>query len=228
MNAAQLNIFNYLQSILIPIIDKVAIELQAGMKEKEIEIVLKQKLKKTGISNFWYPVMIATGENTSKFFSRRIHLPGNTEIKENDIIIIDATPLDKTESVWGNWCQTYSIGNDSFYTELCRDALDLTIRLEEYAVQEAKTVGDVYSYFNETIRTLNLELIGNNIGHSIFSVPKGQTVERTPINDRLFIDEKHKNHTLNGVLSIEPQLKRFNPKDGKYYAAKHQRIIIYE
>lgn len=48
------------------------------------------------------------------------------------------------------------------------------------------------------------------------------------MSERLFIDNNHSHCQLNGVLSIEPQLKRLNPSDRKYYAAKSQRIVTDE
>lgn len=228
MNKSQLNIFHSLQTILVPSIENVSAGLKAGMKEKEVEMKLTNCLKECGIDKFWYPVMISAGENTSELFSRRIHLPDDTIIRENEIIIIDATPLDVTETVWGNWCQTVAIGNDVFYKRLCKDTLNITANLESYAIKKAKTVGDIFTYFKDIIQDMSLELIGNNIGHSIFAVPSRQTVEQTPIIERLFIDDNHRHNKLKGILSIEPQLKRLNPNDGKYYAAKFQRIVIYE
>lgn len=227
MTKAQLNIFHTLQSILTVTIDEVSVELRAGISEKDVETILKDKLQYAGVSKFWYPVMVSVGENTSKLFSRRIHLPDDTRIRENDIVIVDATPLDASETVWGNWCQSYSIKADDFYSRLCDDVSSITISLENYAIQEANTIGEIYSYFTEIIQDSNLELVGDNIGHSIFPVKVGQTVEQTVLSERLFIDKTHSSTPLKGVLSIEPQLKRRNTTDRNFYAAKQQRIIIF-
>lgn len=172
MNESLLNIFHSLQSILVQVVENVSAELKVGMKEKEVETILTTRLKECDIDRFWYPIMISRGENTSKLFSLIIHLP------DDMIIIIDATPLDSTETVWGNWCQTITIGNDTFYKKLCEDVLYVTTNLEHFSINKAKKIGDIFDYFREIIQNMSLELIGDNIGHSIFAVLQGQTVDK--------------------------------------------------
>ena len=133
----------------------------------------------------------------------------------------------KSLTIWGNWCQTFWVGKDKFYRNLCNDVLDITIKLEKFAESKANTIEDLFNFFTKIIKNSNLQLIGDNIGHSIFKVKQGQTVEQTPISERIFIDKGHGQYKLQGILSIEPQLQRINPFDNKYYAAKHQRIVIH-
>ena len=66
-----------------------------------------------------------------------------------------------------------------------------------------------------------------DIGHSIFQVPENQTVENTPMEDSLLLNETFKDRKLKGIISIEPQLGRNNPENGKLYAAKLQEVIIF-
>ena len=67
----------------------------------------------------------------------------------------------------------------------------------------------------------------NDVGHSIFQVPEGQTVDKTPIEDRLFLNDDYRDTKLEGIISIEPHFGRVNPKDGVLYGSKHQEVIIY-
>src|SRR4051794_32236277 len=65
----------------------------------------------------------------------------------------------------------------------------------------------------------------NNVGHSIFQVRKGQTVESTPLNDRVFINDSNPPWSAPILLFLEPQLSRIHPEGGTRYGGKSQFIL---
>lgn len=171
--------------------------------------------------------MVNFGVNSLKIFSRKYHLPSNKKLKVNDIAIIDVTSLHYSGNIWGNWCQTFSVGNNVFFTNLCEDVKLLTENLVNQSIN-ANFIGDILELYNQLTMNSNLKLIGGNIGHNIFSVKKGQLVDKTPLSERVFIDENHADVKLeNSIISIEPQFIRKNSVDGFFYGAKFQRNLIF-
>ena len=94
---------------------------------------------------------------------------------------------------------------------------------------ESKSVGVLYDFAINLIDIHGLIILDpyKDIGHSIFQVPENQTVENTPMEDSLLLNETFKDRKLKGIISIEPQLGRNNPENGKLYAAKLQEVIIF-
>jgi hypothetical protein len=176
----------------------------------------------------WYPILVYGGESTGQPISRRFHLPSpDAKVRERDIIMLDSTPLNKT--VWSNWAETFCIGNDPFYEKIIDDTRMIVSETHEYAITHASTIGDIYDFCQSKILQLGLTSLDprHDVGHSIFQVPIGQTVDKTPMEDRIFISEEFRNTPLMGILSIEPQLGRIDTRDGKMYSAKMQKVIIF-
>ena len=111
--------FSEIQKHVIPITRELGEKVKPGMSEKEIANEYTRMLAEVGLTEHWYPILINAGENSGKAVSRRIHLPDDYIIKENDIFILDCTPIDKT--VWGNWAETFVVGNDPFFQSLSGD-----------------------------------------------------------------------------------------------------------
>lgn len=87
------NSFSIMQSKLKKQTEKFVKEIRTGETEK-IAKRLEKRLKHIGYTEHWYPIMVNAGRNTSKLFSRCIHLPSTDQvINDKDIIIIDSTPL---------------------------------------------------------------------------------------------------------------------------------------
>ncbi len=228
-NKEYLKKFNSIQKKIIKITDLLILQIKPGMSEKEISDKYYEMLKNVGLKNHWYPILIYSGDWTGKPITRKVHLPSKDMIiKNDDIIFIDSTPMDKT--VWGNWCRTICIGNNLFYKKLCDDCNEIVNQTYEYAKLEAKTIGDVFDFSMNLINQYGLKLLDsrNDVGHSIFQVHIGQSVDKTPLSDRLFLSEEYRNSELKGIISIEPQVGRINPEDGKMYGAKQQKVIIYD
>ena len=72
---------------------------------------------------------------------------------------------------------------------------------------------------------ISLDPMGD-VGHSIFQVLEGQTVDKTPQEDRLFIYPEHGHRLIEGIISIEPQIGKINPAGGKVYSAKIQKVYV--
>lgn len=140
--------------------------------------------------------------------------------------MLDSTLLDKT--VWSNWAETFLIGQNSFFESLIADTRQVAEETYNFSVSEAKTIGDILDYCTSRIAHYNLQSLDsrNDVGHSIFQVPEGQTVDQTPLADRLFINADYRNHPIMGIISIEPQLGRIDPENGKLFGAKIQKVII--
>ncbi len=219
--------FNEIQNHVIPITRQLGKKIKPGMSEKQIADEYTRMLSDVGLVDHWYPILINAGENSGKAVSRRIHLPSDYVIKENDILILDCTPIDKT--VWGNWAETFVIGDEPFYQNLSDDCLTVVKQTAEFARIYAKTVGEILDYCMKIATELGMKSLDsrNDVGHSIFQVPEGQTVEKTPLEDRLFLNDDYRNTKLEGIISIEPHFGRVNPKDGVLYGSKHQEVIIY-
>jgi len=219
--------FNEIQHHVIPITRELGKKIKPGMSEKEVAREYADMLAKVGLVDHWYPILINAGENSGKAVSRRIHLPSDYIIKENDILILDCTPIDKT--VWGNWAETFVIGDDPFYQTLSKDCLTVVKKTAEFTRTSAKTVGEVLDYCMKIATDLGMKSLDsrNDVGHSIFQVPEGQTVDKTPLEDRLFLNDDYRNTKLEGIISIEPHLGRINPNNGVLYGSKHQEVIIF-
>ena len=219
--------FSEIQKHVIPITRELGEKVKPGMSEKEIANEYTRMLAEVGLTEHWYPILINAGENSGKAVSRRIHLPDDYIIKENDIFILDCTPIDKT--VWGNWAETFVVGNDPFFQSLSGDCLSVVKQTAEFARTSAKTVGEILDYCVNIATNLGMKSLDsrNDVGHSIFQVPEGQTVDKTPLSDRLFLNDDYRNAKLEGIVSIEPHFGRVNPKDGILYGSKHQEVIIY-
>jgi len=207
--------------------ERVALSIKAGMTELEIACRLQQELDHLSLPESWYPILVCAGKNSGKPVSRRFHLPsGDASVRENDIVIVDSTPIHET--VWWNWSKTVAIGNDPFFHELCNQCDDIVQRTLDYGIQSATTIGDLFDFCMEQIEKSDLVSLDsrNDVGHSIFQVPAGQKVEDTPLEQRLFISEEYRNVPVHGVISIEPQVGRKHPTDGTMYGAKQQRVLI--
>ena len=220
--------FSVIQEPTVNAVRRVAKRIQPGQTEIEIAEILDKELRGDSLSEHWYPILVHAGEMTGVPVSRRYHLPANdVVVHESDILILDVTPIDKT--VWSNWAETFAIGNDEFYNKLTQDVQAVVDAAYEYSSTQAKTVGDIVGFCSKEIEKYNLRSIDSrkDFGHSIFQVPEGQTVDKTPLGDRLFLNEDYRNVKLSGIISIEPHLARLNSVDGKLYGAKQQRVLIF-
>lgn len=219
--------FLVMQEKTVEVTRQIAAKLKPGQSEKEIVEMYYQSLADVGFKDHWYPALIYVGESTSLPISRRYHLPSEEVIvKENDIVMLDCTPLDGT--VWSNWAETFVVGHDDFYEQLIENSRQIVDKTYEYTASEAKTIQDIYEFAMKLIEEggfTSLDPMGD-VGHSIFQVPEGQTVDKTPQEDRLFIYPEHGDRLIEGIISIEPQIGKANPADGKMYSTKMQRVYI--
>lgn len=220
--------FDALQQTTVAVTDKVARSLQAGDTESQIADRLQTGLAGKGLNEHWYPILVNAGENSGQPLSRRFHLPSDTKVRSSDITIVDSTPISGT--VWANWTRTVATGADPFYKKLVSDADELTEATYKYATTQARNIGDIYDHSQSLMKRLNLTSIDprSDVGHSIFQVPVGQTVELTPMSQRLFISDEYRTSPIRGIVSIEPNVGRINPADGILYGAKQQRVLIRE
>lgn len=220
--------FNEIQKLIIPITRQLGQSIELGMNEQEIADEYLRMLADANLVNHWYPILINAGKNSGKALSRRIHLPDRkTIIRENDIVVLDCTPIDKT--VWGNWAETFIIGKNPFYQALADDCLKIVQQTASFTKTSAKTVGEVLDYCIGLAIELKMTSLDsrNDVGHSIFQVPEGQTVEKTSLGERLFLNEDYRDTQLSGIVSIEPHFGRINPHDGLVYGSKQQEIVIF-
>jgi hypothetical protein len=199
-----------------------------GILETELAEAFDAELSKYKLPlSKWYPTLICAGEYSGQPLTRRNHLPSaNVILRENDIVILDITP--QHETVWGNWSVTIAIGNDPFYQELVKDIFEVTVQTAMFSATDAATIGEIYDHCQKLAADKKLISIDprDDVGHNIFQVPANQTVDKTPEQDRVFLDGAgYRNAPLTGLISIEPQLSRINPADGKQYGAKHQFIV---
>ena len=204
-------------------------ELEIGMSEHSIAELVEKSLRKFNLTEYWYPTLVYIGECTGKPVSRRIHLPSDVIIlKPNDIICIDVTPLDDT--VWGNWCKTYAIGENQFYNELCIDCNVIVKDLYNLAKSNECTIGNIIDLFNDLLMGKGYSSLGpyGSLGHTIFQVPSWSKVESFNAEERIMITEKYRNYLLKDldIISIEPQIGKIDPRDGIVYGAKQDFILI--
>ena len=180
--------FENLQKLTIEATNLLIKWISPGVSEKEIADKYYSLLSNAGFDEHWYPILIYTGEITSKPISRRIHLPSeDIKVKENDIIFVDSTPMKGT--VWSNWCDTIAIGENEFYKELISDVKEIVDITATFANTETSTVGKLYEFATKEINKKRLKILDpyKYIGHSIFQVPENQTVDKTPMEDRLLL-----------------------------------------
>ncbi len=198
-----------------------------GVDEKSLAEQFDSRMRQRGLSQAWYPTLICAGPFSGEPLTRRNHLPsGDVKLRSEDIVILDATPLDKT--VWGNWTVTKSVGFNPFYRQLCSDVFSVTLQgAADVLTGKAQHPQQIYSSVIDAAEQRGLVSIDprGNVGHSIFQVPAGQTVDQTPITDRLFIDAMTTIVVAPILLSVEPELARVNPSDGVRYGGKFQFII---
>lgn len=221
--------FIQLQEPTVRAVRDVFKQIQIGQPEVEIADMLDKKLREAGFTEYWYPILVHVGEMTAVPVSRRYHLPQHDSIvQKDDIVILDVTPIDKT--VWSNWAETITLGKSDFFGKLVNDVQTIVDAAYEYSLARAKTVGDIVDFCQEQLKIYGLRSIDSrkDFGHSIFQVPEGQTVDKTPLSDRLFLNEDYRDAKLSGIISIEPHLTRINTENGKLYGAKQQRVVIFK
>lgn len=219
--------FEEMQARTIAATQACADSIKPGVSESELAERFALCLRHEGLTDYWYPILVYSGRSTGLPISRRYHLPSSEVfVRENDIVMLDSTPIMQT--VWSNWSETFVVGTDGFYASLLADTKSVVDETAEFAKANAHNIGEVFDFCNARIASLGLISLDprNDVGHSIFQVPEGQTVEMTPMSDRLFISEEYRAHPIDGILSIEPQVGRKNPNDGKMYSAKLQSIIV--
>jgi hypothetical protein len=179
------------------------------------------------VTEEWYPTLICAGRYSGQPLTRRNHLPdGHVKIRQDDVVILDCTPLQGT--VWDNWTVTKAIGNDPFYRELCDDLFACVMETTSKVLTgEIDGLAAIHSSVTRKAESLGLKSIDPraNVGHSIFQVPEGQTVDLTPESERIFIDQDDMEIPAQSLISIEPELARINPEDGIQYGGKFQFII---
>jgi Xaa-Pro aminopeptidase len=199
--------------------------IQPGMSELDIANQYQQRLSALGLVNHWYPLLVYAGASTALPISRRFHLPSDdVVVRKDDIVMLDCTPQDGT--VWANWAETFQIGNGAFIRDLIHDADQVADAVYHAAVSGASKVGELFDLAAALIAEKGLTSLDprDDIGHDIFQVPAGQTVDATPDNDRLFLSNDHRDRTLEGVISVEPQLGRIN-QSGQMLSVKTQRVF---
>jgi hypothetical protein len=208
---------------------QVAVKSKPGTSELELANAYSNYFSDKGITSEWYPTLICAGLFTGQPLTRRNHLPDdNVKINQDDVVILDCTPMQGT--VWGNWTVTKAIGNASFYRNLCDDLFSCVMETATEVLRgETKTLLAIHDSVMRKAKRLGLESIEprSNVGHSIFQVPEGQTVDLTPENVRIFVDQQDTEIPTQSLISIEPELARINPKDGIRYGGKFQFIIPY-
>lgn len=59
---------------------------------------------------------------------------------------------------------------------------------------------------------------------SIFQIPAGQRVEDTPTDERTFIFPEHGGLLIQGILSIDPQVRRATRTQGRRTASIDKRL----
>ncbi|MDD4938413.1 MAG: M24 family metallopeptidase [Candidatus Shapirobacteria bacterium] len=220
--------FIELQKYTVDATNKLIKWISPGQSEKEVADKYNSILLEMGFSEHWYPILVCANETTGMPMSRRIHLPSNEiYIKENGIVSIDCTPMKGT--VWTNWSDTVVIGKNSFFENLINDTKDIVEKISINTKEKFKTIGELYNFSCNLVKNKKIEILDVNkdVGHSIFQVPKGQTVEETPMQDRLLINNQFAKQNLLGIISIEPQLGRVNPEDNKMYGAKIQKVLFF-
>jgi len=121
------------------------------------------------------------------------------------------------------------VGKDDFFENIIKDVKEVVEKTALFSEREAKTVSNLYDYCTTLIKEKGMKMLDlyKDVGHSIFQVPEGQTVDKTPMKDRLLLNQQFGDRPLSGIISIEPQLGRINPTDGKMYSAKIQRVLIF-
>lgn len=219
--------FEAMQEKTVAVTRRIGLELQPGRSEKEIADMYYEALAEVGLTEHWYPILVYAGSSTSQPISRRYHLPSSEVIiKENDIVMLDCTPLDGT--VWSNWAETFMVGEDAFFRSLIEDSKTIVEDVYNYTAKEAKTIQDIYEYAMRLIDEYaytSLDPMGD-VGHSIFQVPEGQTVDKTPQEQRMFIYPGHGDRSIEGIVSIEPQIGVAHPELGRVYSTKNQKVYI--
>lgn len=219
--------FYEMQQKTVTVTQYTAKQIQVGMSENDIANMYAAALAQEGLKEHWYPILVYVGDSTALPISRRYHLPSpDIRVQEDDIIMLDSTPLDGT--VWSNWAETFVVGNDDFYKTLVDDSRKLVEKVCAFTEKQAGTIGDIYEYAMQLVnagRFTSLDPMGD-VGHSIFQVPPGQTVDKTPQEDRLFIYPEHSDRPVEGIISIEPQVGKKHPKTGKVYSTKMQKVYV--
>jgi hypothetical protein len=219
--------FIKLQELCFTVTKIAARHIQPGVSEAALAEIYHSELACHNITEFWYPTLICAGEYTGQPLTRRNHLPSpDVRIRQNDIVILDTTPFSRT--VWGNWSIVQTIGDDPFYHKLANDIFAVTIQIASEVLRgDYRSLGDIHSRCTAKAATYGLDSIDirGNVGHDITQVPVGQTVDKTPLSERVFIDAANQPFAQPHLISIEPELARINPSDGIRYGGKFQFIV---
>lgn len=215
------------QQIAKIVMDEIANNINAGMKEYEVAELAESLLKKNGINQFWYyniGAFVFVGERTTISISGREYKPSDMVIKENDIITIDLSP--EKDGFWGDYARTIivrdgkvSIDGFNSNTEF-EEGLITEVQLHKYLteiVNETTTFEELYYYMNEKIVQLGYENLdfAKNLGHSIEKCKE----------DRKYIEKGNKLKLKEfSCFTFEPHIKKLNGK----YGYKMENIYYFE
>lgn len=205
------------QQIAKIVMDEIANNIKAGMKEYEVVELAESLLKKNGINQFWYyniGAFVFVGERTTISISGREYKPSDMVIKDNDIITIDLSP--EKEGFWGDYARTIIVRDGKVIKEgfnsntEFEEGLITEVQLHKYLteiVNETITFEELYYYMNEKIVQLGYENLdfAKNLGHSI----------ETDKENRKYIEKGNKLKLKEvSCFTFEPHIKKLNGKYG--------------
>ncbi|MDP4147460.1 MAG: M24 family metallopeptidase [Bacillota bacterium] len=205
------------QNIAKLVMKDIASNIKVGMKEYEVVELGEDLLRRRGIQRFWYydiGAFVFVGDRTTKSISGREYEPGNTAIKENDIITIDLSP--EKDGFWGDYARTVimeegKVIRDASQTNLeFGEGLKTEEQLHKHLIEiasETMSFEELYYCMNEKIDSLGYENLdfAKNLGHSI----------ELQKEDRKYIEKGNK-LKLNEVscFTFEPHIRKQNGKYG--------------
>lgn len=168
-NGKQFNLEKYLaaRDETIKIIQDLALEIKAGDNESSITEMVKLKFQSIGVNQFWHPIKIRVGKNTTKSFSEKSE--DGINLTENDLYFLDLGPvIHGHEADFG---RTFCLGNNSAYEKIAR-ASEMVFELTKNKWKEKVLNGiELYQFAETEAQKLGYKLNFKMDGHRLGDFP---------------------------------------------------------
>jgi len=172
----ELNYFRQLQKLSFSILESTAAELQAGQSEKEIARLLVRRYRDAGFTSFFHLPVVLFGERTAlpgnftvgKFF------PKSRELKQNDSVVLDASPIKDGYLVDTSY--SFCFGENPDHREMMRNLAQFRDQVCD-AVNAGQSFKAIAEQVEADIESMGYEAVhckhpGEVLGHRAVKLPK--------------------------------------------------------
>ncbi len=179
------------------VVKRIAMQVTAGLSEKDGQELIKNEFKKEGVTKFWHPSKFRIGSETVKSF--RELADESVRLGKGDIYFVDVGPIiEEHEADYG---ETFVLpANDVNKSEL-RTLADASLKIWQHTADKWKNAQlsgvDLYHVANNFAQSLgyylNPLMAGHRLGdfpHALYSKDRLFSVDLVP-TENLWVLEIH-------------------------------------